>query len=155
MLVVAHTVLAIDVLVARPLPVKTTAPTFLYNAPGFLEEGFRASSLRSLWSSSQWKGKRDQPPHWLSVLTNVVNDAEFLEYGFSWHGTSWCIFIFEKKRMWFPFQFFVLKIGSQIEVGFLINSWARDRRNERRMLHDLSAVYMHAPIAPHTLNHTF
>ena len=39
-------------------------------------------------------------------------------------------------------------MDSQIEVGFLINSWARDRRNERRMLHDLSTVYMHAPIAP-------
>ena len=53
--------------------------------------------------------------------------------------------------------FRVKKMGSQIEVGFLINSWARDRRNERRMLHDLSAVYMHAPIAPiapHTLNST-
>ena len=81
-----------------------------------------------------------------------------------WFLLTWYILMYlyfwEEENVISLSVFRVKKMSSQIEVGFLINSWARDRRNERRMLHDLSAVYMHvqiapiAPIAPHTLNST-
>ena len=38
----------------------------------------------------------------------------------------------------------------EIEVRFLMNRWVCDRRNQRRMLYDLSMLYMHTQCITHT-----